>query len=90
MGRQPTITLACVGCSRALRRAKGRHRGVQAALCRPCKQAVSDAYEAKLRADGVTPSVMPGNAWLPAWDRLQMAVASGDRAFLAPFLPTVA
>ena len=48
---------------------------------------MSAAYEAKLRADGIPPSVLPGDAWLPAWNRLSIAVYDGDREFLAPYLP---
>jgi hypothetical protein len=46
-----------------------------------------EAYSAKLLAEGITPSVLPGSGWMPAWNRLSMAVADGDREFLAPFLP---
>ena len=87
MGRQATVNLSCLGCEKTLRRSKRLYRGTQAALCLSCNRIVSDAYEANLRADGILPSVMPGNRWLPAWNRLSMAVADGDRAFLAPFLP---
>jgi hypothetical protein len=85
LGRQPTVDLSCLGCSKILRRSK-RYR-VAGALCLSCNRAVMDAYEAKIRAEGIEPSVMPGSAWLPAWNRLSIAVHDGDRAFLAPYLP---
>jgi hypothetical protein len=87
MGRQPTVSLPCLGCQKPLRRSKRLYRGTQATLCLSCNRLVSEAYEANLRADGILPSVMPGSGWLPAWNRLSMAVADGDRAFLAPYLP---
>ena len=81
------MVLLCLGCDKALRRTIERYYPNQLALCLSCNRIVSDAYEANLRADGILPSVMPGSAWLPAWNRLSMAVADGDRAFLAPYLP---
>ena len=81
------MVLLCLGCDKALRRTIERYYPNQLALCPSCKSAVTVAYEAKLHADGILPSVMPGSEWLPAWNRLSLAVANGDREFLAPFLP---
>ena len=86
MGRQRTVTLACFGCLTRVRRAKSHVSVTAIVLCPACKKRVSDAYEARLRADGITPSLAPGNLWLPAWNRLSAAMARGDRELIGGLL----
>lgn len=90
MGRQPVTTLTCAGCARSLRRSARKNRGAQIVLCPPCTARVTDQYEARIRAAGIVPSVLPGAGWLPAWERLRQALRDGDRAFLGDLLPAQA
>lgn len=77
MGRSRTVAVDCHGCPARLRRAARFLPAI--VLCPLCKGRVERAYEAQIRAEGIVPSVAPGNAWMPAWDRLNRALGTGDR-----------
>lgn len=77
MGRSRTVTVSCYGCPAKLKRAARYLAAI--VLCPSCKGRVERVYEAQIRAEGITPSVLPGSGWLPAWARLNSALYSGDR-----------
>lgn len=85
----PVVLVACFGCQKSLRRKVDRSSPV-IVLCPDCKRTVERTYDAKLREQGIVPSVMPGNQWMPAWQRLSDALYSGDRELIAGLLPTAA
>lgn len=81
----PVVSVACFGCQKPLRRKMDRNSPVLQ-LCADCKRTVERNYEARLRSAGIEPSVMPGNQWLPAWNRLNGALHCGDRELIGSLL----
>lgn len=84
MGRSRTVAVRCYGCQTPLRRAARYLPAI--ALCPRCKGRVERVYEAQIRAEGIVPSVAPGNGWLPAWARLNSALCTGDRDLIDSLL----